>query len=273
MLILENVVKRLGHRSFGPYEFQVRGAECVAIVGPNGAGKSTLLNLLSGTTPPTSGQIRLNTHFLDRCHPEMLSRYRAVLSQRHEMAFALSVRIVIGLGRISRRKSADCAGIIAQAAEMLGVTYLMDRTIDTLSGGELARVHLARVCAQLWDVEDGYILMDEPISAVDPGLQDFLLATLTRFARIRRHAVIAVMHDLNHALRYFSRLMLVHPESELECVKSGPEAKRSLERLFGVRLSCLRDEQGDWIMLPLRHSSKHISQHVCHDSRPNRHQN
>jgi ABC-type cobalamin/Fe3+-siderophores transport system ATPase subunit len=64
--------------------------------------------------------------------------------------------------------------------------------------------------------------------------------------------VIAVMHDLNHALRYFNRLMLVHPESELECVESNSAAKSSLERLYGVRLSCLHDEQGDLVMLPLR---------------------
>jgi len=96
------------------------------------------------------------------------------------------------------------------------------------------------------------VFMDEPIAAVDPGLQDFLLETLKHFARIRRHAVIAVMHDLNHALRYFNRLILVHPESELECIESTSGAKRSLERLFGVRLSCLHDEQGDLVMLPLR---------------------
>jgi iron complex transport system ATP-binding protein len=76
--------------------------------------------------------------------------------------------------------------------------------------------------------------------------------TLMRFARLRKHAVIAVMHDLNHALRYFNRLVLVHPTGKLEMVNSGKEAKNALERLFKVRLSCLKDEQGDLVMLPLR---------------------
>lgn len=252
MLTMENVLVRFGLRSFGPYSIDIRGAQCVAIVGPNGAGKSTLLKLLSGTIPPTSGQIKLNSRLLIHLTPEILSRQRAVLSQSQHLAFALPVRLVIHLGRVSRVRCSDSSRIVDQAAELLGVTHLLDRTVDTLSGGELARVHLARIFAQLWDVKDGYILMDEPIAAVDPGIQDFLLETLMHFARIRRHAVIAVMHDLNHALRYFNRLMLVHPGSELECVESNSGAKHALERLYGIRLSCLHDEQGDLVMLPLR---------------------
>lgn len=258
MIVLNNVFKNYGERSFGPFTLRVRSAECMAILGPNGAGKSTLLKLISGTTIPTSGQISFNDCPLIDWPTDKLSHYRAVLSQSHEMAFALSVRIVIGLGRVSRLRRTNCDQIVARAAEMLGVTHLMDRTVDTLSGGELARMHLARIFAQLWDVEDGYILMDEPIAAVDPGLQDLLLETLMRFARIRRHAVIAVIHDLNHALRYFSRLILVHPGGELESVESGIQAKQSLAQLYGVRLTCLKDEQGDLVMIPLRNLSKNI---------------
>ena len=258
MIVLDKVLKQYGQRSFGPFTLRIRSAECMAILGPNGAGKSTLLKLMAGTTIPTSGQIRFNDLPLIHWAPETLSQHRAVLSQSHEMAFALLVRIVIGLGRVSRARSAKCVQIVERAAEMLGVTHLMDRTVDTLSGGELARVHLARIFAQLWDAEDGYILMDEPIAAVDPGLQDLLLSTLMRFARIRRHAVIAVMHDLNHALRYFNRLALVHPGAELECIESGVQAKQSLEQLYGVRLTCLKDEQGDLVMLPLRNLSENI---------------
>lgn len=252
MLVMENVVKQYGQRHFGPFNIHIRGAECLAIVGPNGAGKSTLLKLLSGTTLPTSGYISFNSRALASWSPEILSQNRAVLSQSHEMAFSLSVRVVIGLGRVSSVSRSDCGEIVDRAAEMLNVTHLMDQTVDTLSGGELARVHLARIFAQLWDVEDGYILMDEPIAAIDLSLQDLLLETLMRFAHIRRHAVICVMHDLNHALRYFSRLILVHPGSVLECIECGLEAKQSLEQLYGVRLSCLKDEQGDLVMLPLR---------------------
>jgi iron complex transport system ATP-binding protein len=252
MLLIDEVVKKLGRRTFGPYSLCVHHKECVAIVGPNGAGKSTLLKLMSGTYPPKSGRIFFNHRPLSSWTVQALSQNRAVLSQSQDIAFALPARIVIGLGRVARKNDPHHHQIIAQAADMLEVRHHLDQTIDTLSGGELARVHLARVVAQLWDVEQGLILMDEPMAAIDPGCQDFLLETLMRFAHIRKHAVIAVMHDLNHALRYFNRLVLVHPAGKLETVTSGIEAKNALEHLFKVRLSCLRDEQGDLVMLPLR---------------------
>ncbi len=252
MLTLEDIVKKLGRHSFGPFSLCIHPKECVAIVGPNGAGKSTLLKLMSGTYQPNAGRILFNHRPLDLWTALALSEKRAVLSQSQDIAFALSARVVIGLGRVGRKTDPYHHQIVAHAAHLFGLTHHLDQTIDTLSGGELARVHLARVVAQLWDVEQGFILMDEPMAAVDPGCQDFLLETLMSFARLRQHAVIAVMHDLNHALRYFNRLVLVHSTGKLEKVTSGEEAKKALEHLFKVRLSCLKDEQGDLVMLPLR---------------------
>lgn len=256
MLSMHAVIKNLGNRSFGPYNLQIRHAECVAIVGPNGAGKSTLLKLLSGSSKPSAGFVLLHSRSLDDWTVESLSQCRAVLSQSQEIAFALTTRIVIGLGRVARVHAEESNEIVFRAAALLGLNHLLDRKVDTLSGGEWARVQLARVFAQLWDVEDGFILMDEPIAAVDPGQQDILLEILMRFARIRRLAVIAVLHDLNHALRYFGRMILVHPAGGLESVECGYEAKEALERLYGVRFSCMLDEQDDLVMLPLREKAR-----------------
>ena len=256
MLKMNGVVKKLGVRNFGPYTLHIRHAECVAILGPNGAGKSTLLKLLASTTKPSAGAIHFNAGSLESWSVESLSRCRAVLNQSQEIAFALTAEHVIGLGRVASGDTSGKAEIVTRAATLLGLNHLLARKVDTLSGGEWARVQLARVFAQLWDVEDGFILMDEPIAAVDPGQQDILLEIMLQFARIRRHAVIAVLHDLNHALRYFSRMILVHPAGGLESVESGAGAKEALECLYGVRLSCLMDEQGDLVMLPLRQTAR-----------------
>lgn len=255
MLRMHEVIKQFGQRKFGPFTLQIANAETIAILGPNGVGKSTLLKLLAGAYQPSSGLVRFNGLALGSWAADMLSQHRAVLSQSQNLAFALKTELVISLGRVSTHQDADCLHVVESAAALLGVTHLLKQSVDTLSGGELARVQLARVCAQLWDVEDGFILMDEPIAAVDPGKQDLILETLLSFALARRHAVIAVLHDLNHALRYFQRLMLIHTDGQLEFVQSGPEAKHALERLYDVRLSCLQDEQGDWVMTPLRKKS------------------
>lgn len=258
MLKMHDVMKQLGHRRFGPYSLEIRNAETIAILGPNGVGKSTLLKLLAGTYQPSSGYICLNDRRLNSCSANILSQHRAVLNQSQDIAFPLTTALVIGLGRVARARDLVCDQIVARAAEMFDVRQLLERTVDTLSGGELARVHLARICAQLWDVEDGFIFMDEPIAAVDPGLQDLMLETLISFARVRRHAVVAIVHDINHALRYFSRLILLHTDGQLECVESSLGAKRSLERLYDIRLSCLHDEQGDLVMVPLRRTTSII---------------
>lgn len=255
MLTMHDVTKQLGKRRFGPYSLEIPNAETIAILGPNGVGKSTLLKILSGTYQPSSGHMGLNNRPLNSLSADILSKHRAVLNQVHDIAFPLATALVIGLGRVARARDAVCDQIVARAAEMLDVSHLLERTVDTLSGGELARVQLARICAQLWDVEEGFILMDEPIAAVDPGLQDLMLETLMKFARMRRHAVIAIVHDINHALRYFNRLILLHTDGQLEYVESGLEAKHALERLYGIRLSCLHDEQGDLVMLPLRRNT------------------
>jgi iron complex transport system ATP-binding protein len=252
---MRDVVKQLGERRFGPYSLEIQNAETIAILGPNGVGKSTLLKLLSGTYHASAGHICLNDRPLNSWSADILSQHRAVLNQSQDIAFALTAGLIIGLGRVSRVRDIVCDQTVALAAAMLDVSHLLERTVDTLSGGELARVHLARICAQLWDVENGFILMDEPIAAVDPGLQDLMLETLMRFARMRRHAVIAIVHDINHALRYFSRLILLHSDGQLEHIKSGLEAKRALERLYGIRLSCHHDEQGDLVMVPLRRNT------------------
>jgi iron complex transport system ATP-binding protein len=254
MIDLHEVVKQLGHDRFGPYSMSVNSGDRMAIVGPNGAGKSSLLQLLSGTSKTISGQITFNHRPVKHWSLKDLSQFRAVLPQTHDIAFALPVEVVIGLGRVA--KSADAVGhqIVMRAAALVGVSHLLKRTIDTLSGGELARVQFARIFAQLWDAEDGLILMDEPIAAVDPGLQGILLETLMLFARIRRHAVVAVMHDITLALRYFKCLVLVQPGHALKIIESSRYAKEALESLFSVRLSYLVDEQGDCVMTPLRPS-------------------
>jgi iron complex transport system ATP-binding protein len=255
---MHDVTRQLGKRRFGPYTLKIRNAETIAILGPNGVGKSTLLKLLSGAYQPSSGHICLNDRRLNSWSADILSQHRTVLNQSQDIAFPLATAVVIRLGRVARARDVVCDQIVARAAEMLDVSHLLERTVDTLSGGELARVHLARICAQLWDVEEGFILMDEPIAAVDPGLQDLMLETLMRFARMRRHAVVAIVHDINHALRYFSRLVLLHTDGQLESIESGPEAKHALERLYSIRLSCLHDEQGDLVMLPLRRNTQNL---------------
>lgn len=252
LLRLSEVTLALGDKSFGPFSLSVCAGERVAILGPSGAGKSTLLKLLSRELAPRGGGIQLDRQPMAHFPLADLSRRRAVLPQSHEVSFGLDTDLVVALGRVARTYDPKLAAIVRQAAELACAGHLLGRRFDTLSGGEKARVQLARVFAQLWDAERGLLLVDEPIAALDPGLQFDLLDAIDTFAAQRGHAVMAVLHDINHALRGFERLLLVKGGRLVEDRASGAGAVDALEALYGVPLDRAIGRNGECIVTPMR---------------------
>ena len=256
LLQLDAAVTRLPGHAFGPFSLRVQRGERIAVLGPSGAGKSTLLKLLSGERAAHAGSVRLDGQALALAQhrPQDLARRRAVLPQSHAVAFGMPVELVVALGRIAREPDAGQASIVALALDAACAAHLVGRRFDTLSGGEQARVQLARVLAQLWDVHGGLLLVDEPLAALDPGLQFELMDALQTFAQQRRHALVAVLHDLNQALAGFDRLWLVQAGQLLADLPAGAAAVPALERLFGIRLRCVDDGAGRIAVLARRAS-------------------
>jgi iron complex transport system ATP-binding protein len=251
-LQLDQAVLQLGPQRFGPYRLALSPGERVAVLGPSGAGKSTLLKLLSGELHPRQGSVKLQGRPLARLSRAELSRQRAVLPQHHGVAFGLPVSLVVGLGRAAREPDPAMPQIVQDALRLARAAHLQEQRFDHLSGGEQARVQLARVLAQLWDSTRGLLLVDEPLSALDPGLQFELMDALQGFARERGHALVAVLHDLNQALNGFDRLWLVAPREPVQDLAAGLEALPALETLYGVRLRGVRDADGSLAVLMRR---------------------
>ena len=237
---------------FGPFSLQVRGAERIAIVGPSGAGKSTLLKLMSGERPAAAGRVLLDGQPLARLGANALSRRRAVLPQAHGVAFGLPVALVVALGRIALANDPLGPGLVPQALARAHAEHLLERRFDTLSGGEMARVQLARVMAQLWDAAPGLLLVDEPLAALDPGLQLALLDALVDYCSERGHALVAIVHDLNQALGRFDRLWLVGDGGLKADLPADASAVPALERLFGIGLRQIDAGPGRVAVLPVR---------------------
>ena len=235
-----------GRPNLGPLTLCVQAGERIAVLGPSGAGKSSLLRLLVGEWMPTRGELLLRGR---KGHQTaQTARLRALLPQQHRVAFGLPVPLVVGLGRLAQEWAGEgerSRHAIVQAALLAArAGHLAARNFDELSGGEQARVMLARVLAQLWDAEEGVLLVDEPLAALDPGLQLELAGTLVDFAQQRRHALIAVLHDINLALQHFEQLWLMAPGGRLQACAADAAAVPALQRLFGLRLQAVHDAEG-----------------------------
>lgn len=193
------------------------GGELVAVVGPNGAGKSSLLSLLAGDTEPVEGSVVLDDQPLHGVAPLELARRRAVLTQTNIVAFPFTVREVVAMGRFpwaARKVSDDDDRIVAAAMDACDIAHLANRRITKLSGGEAARVALARVLAQ----ETPVILLDEPTASLDIKHQEMVMDMLREKAQ-GGTLVIIVVHDLEAAASIASRLLVM---SNGRVVADGP---------------------------------------------------
>lgn len=220
MLEASNITVALRERRLlDDVSLRVAPGETVAVLGENGAGKTTLLRALAGDRQPPgahqTGRVTLaGRPIRDWSLPER-ARLRAVLPQRPELAFAFNAREVAGFGRYAHRggwRAPEDYGIADAALRLTDALHLADREVTTLSGGEQARVHLASVFAQLWEMDSAsprFLLLDEPTAALDLAHQHQLLETAREFAQQRGIGVVAILHDLNLAAMYADRVLVL----------------------------------------------------------------
>ena len=147
LLTLQDVRVTLGGTAIGPVTVRVEPGERIAILGPSGAGKSTLLRLIARELRPSAGLLHFDGRPLATWSPTDLARRRAVLPQQHGVAFGLPVELVVALGRVARQGDGQQDRIVREALAHAQAEHLHGRRFDTLSGGEQARVQLARVFA------------------------------------------------------------------------------------------------------------------------------
>lgn len=210
--------------------------ELVALLGPNGAGKTSLLRLALGLLLPASGTSEIDGTDVRRLGLQHRARRIAYLPQTRPLAWPARVRDVVALGRFAfgtplGRLRAQDADAVDRAISACDLAHLADRSADTLSGGELARVHLARALA----AEAPLIIADEPAAALDPLHQHQVMALLKAAAE-QGGGVLVVLHDLALAARYADRLVWMR---EGCIVADGPVGETltpdRIAAVYGVR--------------------------------------
>ncbi len=186
-----------------------------ALLGPNGAGKSSLLSLLAGLRAPDTGKVSLNDQGVRVTQTPELARRRAVVPQESQVAFDFTAQEVVEMGRYPHRfqPATDEAHIVAQAMARMDSGDHAERLLATLSGGEKARIQLARALAQVWHAplcgQPRWLLLDEPTAAMDLAHQHRTFMQLQAWSSDHGVGVVAVVHDLNLALRYADDALLL----------------------------------------------------------------
>ncbi|MFT4283592.1 MAG: heme ABC transporter ATP-binding protein [Protaetiibacter sp.] len=208
MIRAERVTVELGGRAVvHEVELAVATGELLALVGPNGAGKSTLLSALSGERRPDAGRVLIDDRPADELGALELARIRSVLTQDNAVSFPFRVAEVVEMGRSpwARTPAQDADDDAIRAAlERADVAHLVERRFTELSGGERARVSLARVLAQ----ETPIVLLDEPTAALDLRHQEDVLR-IARGLAAEGRTVVVVLHDLSLAGAYADRVALL----------------------------------------------------------------
>ena len=193
--------------AYGPIEavsdvsLSVRAGEIVTVIGPNGAGKSTLLQAIAGQLPIQAGSITLDGQPLT---PALARRQLALMPQRGEIAwhFPITVRELVGLGRLAARRPGCCD--VDAALQRVGLAGLAGRRLDQLSGGQQQRALLARTLVQ----PARLLLLDEPCAAIDPPSRTELLRVMGQL-RDAGLTLLVSSHDWGRDLDAYDRVLVL----------------------------------------------------------------
>ncbi len=211
--------------------FAVQRGDFVGVVGPNGSGKSTLLDLIDGVLAPVEGAVLVAGRPTRQYKRRDIAREIALVPQHFALEFGLTVREVVEMGAYCRGADCSPASAAAMTLDRLGIAALAERPFPELSGGEKQMVVLAQALVQ----SAGVLLLDEPASSLDVSHQ-LALFELLRELNGDGLTVICVLHDLNLALTYFDRLLVL---SRGGVAAWGPTAEALspdvLEAVYGVR--------------------------------------
>ena len=222
--------------------------EMVVLLGANGAGKTTLLRGLLGLAPRAGGAVTIGGDDPARLRAEERARRIAYLPQIRPLAWPIRVRDLVALGRFAHgvslgRLSPLDAAAVERALRVCDLAAFADRSATTLSGGELARVHVARAIA----AEAPVLLADEPTAALDP-LHQHQVMRLLRTSADAGCGVLVVTHDIGLAAQFADRLAWM---ADGRIVADGTaEATLTADRVaqvYGVRAT-VRRVDGDWLV-------------------------
>ncbi|MEN8167394.1 MAG: ABC transporter ATP-binding protein [Pseudomonadota bacterium] len=233
-----------GRKILDRVDISLQSGEMLGLIGPNGAGKSSLLRLIAGLRAANAGSLQLGDGPFPTIPPAQRARRIAWLAQQGEVHWPLSVETLIELGRVPHlapweqpaEKDREAIERVIEETDLQALRY---RPFNSLSGGEQARVLLARALA----TEPEILLADEPVAALDLAHQLDVMSLLSRYCSEGR-GVIVVLHDLSLAAHFCHRLQLLHYGKTL-AVGSAESVLSPEHLLTAYRVRPMKTATGD----------------------------
>jgi iron complex transport system ATP-binding protein len=234
------------NRILNDISFKINAGTMISVLGQNGSGKTTLLRCLGAFLKPQSGTIFLHCKNIERLLPEQRAKRIAYMSQRAEVS-GLTVFDAVLLGRKPYMNWQPTTEDLQKVEQILYRLNLADkalRPIDHLSGGELQKVSLARLLVQEADL----LLLDEPTSSLDMKNRVEILSLLRHFVHERQLIALISIHDLNDALRFTDRLLLLKNGNVFADEKPETLTDTVVESVYGLPVEVYKTTNSKFIV-------------------------
>ncbi len=236
---------RIGKRTlWQELQLELCRGECWGVLGSNGSGKTTLLHTLAGLLPSAAGEVKLDGKVLSSFSRRNIARRLGLLLQDSHDAFPESVweNVLSGrhphLGRWRQETTYDHE-LAREALELMDLSDLESRPVQSLSGGERRRLAIATLLTQ----DPNLLLLDEPLNHLDLRHQHSLLQLLRQLCKDRGKTIMMVLHDPNQALRYCDHVLLLFGNGAWRAGRSEELlTANSLSHLYGCPISELEQD-------------------------------
>ena len=239
---MNQIVKKYERKiALSSVSFVVKKGELVAIIGPSGAGKTTMLNLLGGILQPDGGELLIDEKPLHH-YASQKSRAQKIgmIRQQFDLVGQLAVIHNVLAGRLAHWNTFKSLFSLfvpqekqaaLNALERVGLSNKQYARTSTLSGGEQQRVALARLLMQKPEI----ILADEPVASLDPARAEDILEMMTKLAREEQQTVIASLHSVEYAKKYFTRLIALKNGEILFDLPANQVTDEQLQELYQLK--------------------------------------
>jgi len=235
MIQIKNLCVNLGDFSLHDINLNVEAGEYFIVLGPTGAGKTVLLESIAGLSPLKRGEIRLRGKEVTQLGPE--KRGISIVYQDHVLFPHLSVAENIAFGlKLDKRPHSELIEVLNWLSKLLDIAHLLDRSPDTLSGGEQQKVALARALSVKPDV----LLLDEPLSALDPETREGVQQELRQLHKQLKITTIHVTHDFEEAVALGDRIAVLG-DGRIKQIGTPDEIFRQPNSEFVARFAMVRN--------------------------------